>query len=362
MRVLLLSDIDSGHTEKWAIGLSERGIQVGLFSFNKSKYDWFKNKPNIQLLFEAEKRPKGSGLYSKLFYISHLSRLKQKIDEFKPDIVHAHYASSYGLLGALSGFHPYVISAWGTDVMKFPQENFIKKTILKYNLGKADVICATSNTINDYVKDIANRSTKVIPFGVDLNSFKEIGNLKKPGKFVIGTIKPLESIYNIDKVIRAFAIVKSSHNEAELMIVGDGSESNHLKQLVKQLKLDDSVIFTGRVKFSDTPNYFNQLNCLVNISEYESFGVSVVEAMACKVPVIVSNTGGLKEVVKSNEMGFLVEPGSIEQTVIAIEKMIMDKKHIETITNKAYDSVKERFDWNLNLSEQIAVYQNLLNK
>ena len=362
MRILLLSDIDSEHIEKWAIGLAEMNIQVGLFSFNKAKHDWFKNKINIELLFQPEETIEASGFLSKLLYIKHRSLLNKKINEFKPDILHAHYASSYGLLGALSGFHPYVISAWGTDVMKFPQESPINKLILKYNLKRADVICATSNTINGYVKTIASKATQVIPFGVNFDDFKQNNSLKKANCFVIGTIKPLEAIYNIDKVIRVFAIIHPKNPETELMIVGDGSEKENLLSLVKQLNLENSVKFTGRVKFSETPNYFNQLNCLVNISQYESFGVSVVEAMACKVPVIVSNTGGLKEVVVSNEMGFLVDPGNIEQTAAAIEKMINDKPHVDSIVEKAYASAKERFDWNVNLKQQIVVYQNLLVK
>lgn len=362
MRVLLLSDIDSGHTEKWATGLSEKGIHVGLFSFNKSKYDWYKGNKNIELLFQPEETSESSGLVNKLFYIKHHSQLNKKIKEFKPDILHAHYASSYGFLGALSGFHPYVISAWGTDVMKFPQESFVKKAILKYNLNRADVICATSTTISTYVKSIAGKDSQVIPFGVSFNNFKQDLSLKSNNRFVIGTIKPLEAIYNIDKVIHAFATIHLKFPETELLIVGDGSERENLTRLVKQLNLETCVTFTGRVKFTDTPHYFNRLNCLVNISKYESFGVSVVEAMACKVPVIVSNTGGLKEVVMNNDMGFLVEPGNSEQTAAAIEKMIQDKQHVTAIVERAYTSAKERFDWNLNLNQQLAVYQNLLKK
>jgi glycosyltransferase involved in cell wall biosynthesis len=362
MRVLLLADVASGHTEKWALGLAAKGITVGIFSFNKSDYKWFKDQQNIDLLFEPESENSSSGFIEKIAYLKHLSLLKRKVIEFKPDILHAHYASSYGLLGALCGFHPFVISAWGTDVMKFPQENFILKAIVKYNLKKADIICATSNTINEYIQAIIQKPVQIIPFGVDMEIFKENKSLKSKDKFVIGAIKSLEKIYNINVLIEAFAIVSSKHSQAELMIVGDGSERRNLENLVKQLKLENYVIFIGKVPFKETPNYFNKLNCLVNISQYESFGVSVIEAMACKVPVIVTNVGGLKEVVMNNEMGFLVEPSNIEQTATAIEKIMMDKDYSESIVEKAYQSVKARFNWESNLNTQIKVYQDLLKK
>ena len=146
MRILLLSDTYSEHTEKWALGLASHGIVVGLFSFNKASYSWYQNQKNISVLFEPNEKLDTS---SKLSYLKFVGSLKKAIAQFKPDVVHAHYATSYGLIGSLSGFHPFVISAWGTDVMKFPQKNIINKTILKYNLRKADAICATSNTINE---------------------------------------------------------------------------------------------------------------------------------------------------------------------------------------------------------------------
>ena len=127
MRVLLLSDTYSEHTEKWALGLASKGIEIGLFSFNKASYAWYKNNENITLLFEPTQKINTNGLLNKFAYLKYLLPLKKAIKQFKPDVLHAHYATSYGLLGALSSFQPYVISAWGTDVMKFPQKNFINK-------------------------------------------------------------------------------------------------------------------------------------------------------------------------------------------------------------------------------------------
>ena len=66
-------------------------------------------------------------LFHKVSYLCTMDVLKEKIDRFAPDILHAHYASSYGLLGALTDFHPYVISAWGSDVYDFPRKNILKK-------------------------------------------------------------------------------------------------------------------------------------------------------------------------------------------------------------------------------------------
>lgn len=173
MRVLLLSDTNSEHTEKWALGLASQGLEVGLFSFNKASYSWYQNKPNITILFEPENKLDQNSTSSKLSYLKYVNLMKNAILQFKPDVLHAHYATSYGLIGALSGFHPFVISAWGTDVMKFPQKNLLFKSILKYNLKKADAICATSHTIKDFLKPVTSKNIHVIPFGVNVNQFSK---------------------------------------------------------------------------------------------------------------------------------------------------------------------------------------------
>ena len=172
MRILLLSDTYSEHTEKWALGLAANGIEVGLFSFNKASYPWYENIINITLVYEAEIKLDADNIINKLSYFKFVKLLKTAIKKFNPDVLHAHYATSYGLIGALSGFHPFVISAWGTDVMRFPQKNFVNKFILQYNLKQADSICATSNTIREYLIPVTNKDIYVIPFGVDINLFR----------------------------------------------------------------------------------------------------------------------------------------------------------------------------------------------
>jgi glycosyltransferase involved in cell wall biosynthesis len=362
MRVLLLADVASGHTEKWAMGLAQRGIEVGIFSLNNTEFKWMANEPKVKVLFELKARHVANGISSKITYFTYIPKLKKVISEFKPDVVHAHYASSYGLLGSLSKFHPFVLSAWGTDVMKFPQESFMNRKIIRFNLKCADAVCATSETINKCIQDIFPRKVHVIPFGIDFDTFKPTEKFKSKGMFVVGAVKSLEKIYNIDILIKAFAGLHSKHAHTKLMIVGDGTEQKNLEMLAKQLHLNDSVVFTGRVPSKETPDQFNKLDCLVNVSQYESFGVSVIEAMACKVPVIVSNTGGLKEVVNNGVTGICVEPGNVEQTTQALEKIMKDRNFADSLKEKGYQSVKERFSWNDNLSDQIKVYESLIKK
>jgi glycosyltransferase involved in cell wall biosynthesis len=361
MKVLLLADTYSEHTEKWATSLANEGIEIGLFSFNKASYEWHQHK-NITVFFEPEQKINAEKTLTKLAYLKYVTVLKKILRHFNPDILHAHYATSYGLVGALANFHPFVISSWGTDVMKFPNKNFVAKSILGYNFKKADLLCATSNTIADHIKLVTNKPVSVIPFGIDLNKFqkKQVHSLFNDGEFVIGSIKPLETIYNINVLIRAFSLLHEKHRHLRLLIIGEGSIEQDLKGLCNTLGISEKVKFTGRVPFNEINKYYNMLDVLVNISEYESFGVSVIEAMACEKPVIVSNVGGLKEIVINDQVGLKVEIGSIDQTAKAIEELACNQTTCEQIGKNGRAHVTENYNWQANLKKMIVSYELLI--
>ncbi len=363
MKILLLSDTYSEHTEKWALGLANKGVEVGLFSFNKASYEWYSH-PNITVFFEPEKKINAESTLTKLAYLKYVTILKKIIKHFQPDVLHAHYATSYGLVGALSGFHPYVISSWGTDVMKFPNKNFVAKSILKYNYRSADLLCATSETIKECIQQVIQKDVTVVPFGVDLENFipKKVKSLFNEGDFVLGSIKPLEELYNIDVLIKSFAALHDKYPSLKLLIAGEGNEEKNLMELATKLNVTDTVTFTGRIPFNEISRYYNMIHVLVNISEYESFGVSVIEAMACEKPVIVTNVGGLKDIVKDEELGIKVDVRNVEQTTAAIESLITDKVKYKQIAESSRRHVIENYSWKNNLQQMMDLYTNVIKK
>lgn len=361
-RILLLADIDSEHTEKWALGLAGKGFIVGLFSLNVAKYNWWEGNEAIENLHPISITKHGTSASSKLAYIKVLPKLKRAIKLFSPDILHAHYATSYGFLARLSGFKPFFISAWGTDVMRFPQKGWFNKRILKSNFEKADMIFATSNTIKNYITQICTKPVSVIPYGIDLSIFKSkrMANLWGDDSIVISFIKSLEKIYCIDVMIDAFAKVNQAFPEYKLrlMIVGEGAEQVNLEKKVEDLKLSASVKFTGRITYSEIAHYHNMADIFVNISEYESFGVSVIEAMACEKPVIVTDQGGLKEIVEDRDCGLLVPVRDVGETAKAIEQLLVDPAYRSKLGKRGREVVTQYYNWENNLQQQIDIYHS----
>ena len=359
-RILLLADAGSEHTEKWALGLASRGLTIGLFSLNPPAYSWFKNNPGIQFLNEFTTIKSTSSTLSKLAYLKFIPQLKQAINDFRPDVVHAHYATSYGLLARWSGFKPYFISAWGTDVMKFPQKNFLARSILKKNLMQAAKVLATSHTILEAIHKVSNVPVTIVPFGVDLTQFKPTPKLQlfPADSIVIAAIKPIETIYGTAVLLAAFQILHTKYpeNKLRLLIVGEGSLKATLLKKAKDSELSDKILFTGRIDFSNVAHYFNTADIFVNISEYESFGVSVIEAAACEKPVVVTDVGGLREIVEEGKTGYRIPVNDVNATVSAIEKLILNPELRKTMGINGRKKVEQHYDWKNNLYQMIEIY------
>jgi len=367
MKVLLLAEANSAHILKWTGALSDQGVDVAVFSLSQFHGAFYKQK-TVQVFTPISLR-KGYEHQKEIHkwkYLLAIPALRKAIRSFKPDILHAHYASSYGLLGALSGFHPLIISAWGSDIHDFPNEAPFGKQIIRFNLRRADRILCTSSAIAEEIKMYNSSEVTITPFGVDPSFFKPLHN---PGFFahddlVIGTVKGLETVYGIDILIDCFhrLYLKKPHLPLKLLIVGGGTQESYLKRLVKTLGIEDSVVFTGMIPYDEVPLYHNMLTVYAALSRSESFGVAVLEASACAKPVVVYDVGGLKEVVKDQVSGFVIPYGNTGGVVEAFEKLVENPGLAQVLGQNGRERVIRYYNWKDNVARMIDVYNNMINR
>ncbi|MFN8342250.1 MAG: glycosyltransferase [Cyclobacteriaceae bacterium] len=366
MKLLLLSDINSTHTQKWVLGLATLGVEVYVFSFNRATYQWFKDVPNVTVVYQAEEQISGRSTLEKLKYVFVLGKLKNVIRRIKPDIVHAHYASSYGLLGALSGFHPLIVSVWGSDVYDFPKKSPLHEQILRRNLRMADHIFSTSRIMRDETRKYTNKHIEVTPFGVDTEVFKpmKVDSIFPKNTLVVGVVKALEAKYGTTHLIRAFAEVRRMRPEFQLrlLLVGGGSMEADLKNLVEGLGIGKDVVFTGPIPFDKVPVYHCMIDIFVSVStdDSESFGVSAVESCASGKAVIVSRIGGLKEVIVENETGIIVESGDIKGIANAILHFVDSSEERAAFGERARAHVIETYNWKDNLHAMHGLFKGYI--
>jgi glycosyltransferase involved in cell wall biosynthesis len=290
--------------------------------------------------------------------------LKKKIKEYSPDLVHAHYASSYGLLAFLAGFRPYVVSIWGSDIMVFPKKNRIAKSTIIKVLKNAKQLFVTSKYLAEIcASELQFENTIQIPFGIDTSVFKPetIPAVTEGTKFIIA--KSLTETYGIDIAIKSFVAIKMKYPEENisLTILGDGPKRKDYEELAEE-ELNKSIFFKGKVAHEEIANYLNQSQVLINCSRNESFGVSVLEASSCALAVIISNRGGLEETVQHQKTGIILDKLTVDDCQEAMEFYIKNKAQIKIHGDAGRKFVQQNFEQSQQVQKQINEYKAILNK
>jgi len=353
MKILILGSGQSFHATRWANALSEKGLEVGFVTVHKI----IRHLNDDISVFELSNN-RGLG------YILDVFKLKKVLATFKPDILHIHFSTGYGLLGKLSGYPTRIVSVYGTDIYDFPNKSIFHKKLLEFNLNGAKQILSTSESMADeFLKHYKNKFNRpiVTPFGVDIKKFKPLDKDKKDLSVIkIGLVKKLEKKYGISTLIKSFALLVKElpKYKFSLEIGGGGSQLEYLQQLSKELDIEKLVTFHGWMDNSKVPDFFNNLDiCVIpSESESESFGVAAVEAQACGIPVIVSNVGGLPEVVKENVTGLVFPVENVKILVETMKKLSVDKELRITLGKGGRKRVKELYDWDKNVDFMIKIY------
>ncbi len=353
MRILLLSWAGSVHTLRIAHSLSSRGIRVDVASFTPGCI------PGVPVhVLGLGKR------LGRLGYLLNLSMLRRLLSELAPDILHAHYISSYGILATLSGFRPLVLSVWGSDIFDFPRRGLLPRWMVRHNLESADAILSTSRFMASEVARYTDREVRITPFGVDVDLFRPVSAVRPVGPMIVGSVKALEPQYGMDVVIRAFALTVSRWKGAPLRleIVGRGHEEGRLRSLAGSLGISGLVDFPGFVKNTELPARIRRYSLAAFGSVcQESFGVALLEAQACGVPVVASDVGGFREVVKHGTTGILVKRGDYTAMAEAMTSLLGNSEKRQAFSRAARRFVVKEYLWDKTVDQFVEIYKQVLS-
>ena len=357
MKIVLFGENVSVHIQKWIRGLmvhSEIELHVITFDrgaqFDGVQYHYIKRYTK-----------------TKFDYILNVFRVRTFIKEIKPDLIHAHHSTSHGFLAAFSGFHPLIITGWGSDILDSPK-NPLLKALLKYSLNKANAITVLSFFTKREIAKLTDKYVHVVPFGVDLEKFPAKAVDTNKQHIVIGTIRTLTEKYGVEYLIRAFAVVSAKHDNLKLEIVGDGPLREYLQNLSLELGLGDKVVFHGYInQNTEQSKYISLLSSfdvftILSTMDSDTFGVAAVEALACEIPVVATSVGGLSEVVDSEKAGIIVSPRDVEGTAIALERLIVSKDLREQMGKYGRQKVLAHYNWPENVKQMVSLYRNTIKE
>ncbi len=364
MRICYLADAKSPHTQKWVSHFAAEGHEVHVISFRGHDIQdaTVHHVPPPFIDSEVELLHAGRGRLQKAAYFLCARTVKRLIKEIQPDVLHAFLATSYGFVGATSGFHPLIISSLGSEIVVLPETSSFYRRLVRFNLRRADVVTATSDFLSRATERYCPAGTTVetIAFGVDTKNFSPNGRKYLDDVPVtIGTVKILERNYGIDRLIKTFEKVIRLRPDLDLslLIVGGGSLEKSLKKLGRRLGIANHVTFVGNLPHHKVMAFLRQIDIFASLPESETFGVSVVEASACAIPVVVSNVGGLPEVVRDGETGFLVPPMDSEITARQIVRLAADANLRRQMGQAGRRLVLDRYGWQDNADRMQKIYE-----
>ncbi|MAG16007.1 hypothetical protein CMO88_03020 [Candidatus Woesearchaeota archaeon] len=278
----------------------------------------------------------------------------------KVDAIHAHWIVPQGFVAAvvkkLTGI-PYVVTAHAGDV--FPLKNKVLKWFGKLALKNAAYCTVNSNATKQAVVDVANVPIDIIPMGVDISAFspsKKDNALRKKYKvegLLILTVGRMAEKKGFTYLISAMPKILKKLPQSKLVIIGDGPKKESLIAQVKELKLENKVIFTGKVthkeleKWYPTADVFALPSIVTKGGDTEGLGVVLLEAIASGTPVIGSDVGGIPDIIKHNKTGILVPQKDPDKLAGAIVRILGDKKFSKKLAKDATSFVKERFAWSI---------------
>lgn len=268
----LFGDANHVHTRRWAQAMLARGWRVSIVTA----------RPQEQEGVEQHLLPPVSRSSDWLFRVGAARRLVQQL---KPDLVHAHYVTSYGYLAARCRARPLVMTAWGSDLLLTPFEGPLKRWLTAWTLRQADAITGDSADLVAAAAAYRPRAELMeLHWGVDLGRFRAKPWGEKSG-FEIVSLRSWAPNYRIDLILRAVARVPA----ARLHLAGGGPDEPGLRALAAELGLGERVVFHGRLDDAGMSALMARCKIAVSVPESDATSVSLLESMACGLAVLASD-------------------------------------------------------------------------
>jgi L-malate glycosyltransferase len=351
VKVLYLADAPYPHTLRWVEHFRDAGVQCEVISFRP----WNIDGVPVHYI-------NGGESLGKARYLLHARRVRQLVHNLQPDLLHALHLTSYGFLGALAGFHPFVLSVWGTDILEAPKLTPFHRWLTRYALAHADTITATGMHLATETTRYAPTAAPVtvVPYGVDLERFAPRAR-GAASHVVVGAVSRLSTEKGVRYLIEAFGQLRLRYGgDVSLRIAGEGPERPRLEAMIERLNLESSVELRGWLRHEDVPAFLNELDVFVLPSTWEGFGVAAAEASAAGLPVVATNVYGIPDVVRDGQTGLLTPPKDPGALARAIGRLVEDPRLRARMGAAGHEYVARHYDWSENAGQMASIYEQLL--
>ena len=373
MRLCFIGNPGSIHTQRWVSHFAQARHETHLVNLGPQptrQFDW--PGPQHHNL-PAPPRIPIPGLRGVIMLLARRRALAALLDQIRPDVLHAHTVADPGWFAALSGFHPFVLTAWGSDVLLgLRQGPRLQRRLTRYALRRADLFTADARQVLDAAQPHLRPGVRVelIRFGVDTHTFSPGIDAIWRARLALATgpvllsIRQCHPLYNIDVIIRAFARVREVIPNARLLVklVSQGADDPYLAEvraLAAQLALGDAVVYVPQVSYAEIPDLYRAADLVLSVPSSDGMPVSVLEAMACGVPVIATDLPALRELTADGADLALTPVRDIDALCAAILTLLTDPARRQQASERNLATVRRAADFATEMARMEAFYRAL---
>lgn len=297
-----------------------------------------------------------------------LKDLCRVIKEVQPDIIHAGPVQKPAFLAALSGFRPLVVMSWGSDILVDTHRNLLWNWITRFTLSRASLLLGDCEAVKNKAVSLGFDAQRVVlfPWGIDLESFSSgapgelIQQLGWSDQCVFLSLRNWEPIYGVDLLVKAFAAACKQNNRIRLLMLGGGSMEKVIREIIQHEGIVDKIHLAGRVSQADLPVYYHSSQVYVSASHSDGSSVSLMEALGCGLPVLVSDIPGNREWITPGEQGWLFKDGSIDELTDSFLTAFNQRRDFDRLGKNARKLALERADWRKNFNVLLDAYRKAL--
>jgi len=349
--------------------LAERGHEIHFIS---SSMPFRLNKVYCNIYFHEVEVNQYSVFKYPPYDIALASKMAEIIKRYNLDILHVHYAVPHAVCASLAkqmvgGDIKILTTLHGTDITVLGYDQSLSHAI-KFGIESSDRVTAVSKSLVAQTYELLEPNQKIdtVYNFIDERVYqkKNVGYLKeeygiKEDEKVIIHVSNFRKVKRVPDVIKAFKLINEKI-PSKLLLVGDGPEMTVVTKLVKELKLQDHVLLLGKQENLEELYSISDLKLLP--SEKESFGLVLIEAMACGVPCIGTNIGGIPEVIENGKTGFICELGNIHEIAEKSLQVLSNPSLHQKMSDCAVQTVIEKFHSEKIVSQYEKIYFELLSE
>lgn len=301
-----------------------------------------------------------------------VASLKRVIKRIKPDLIHAGPIQTAAFIAVLTGFRPVLTMSWGFDLMQDVNRGKWWGWVTGYVLKRSTYFTSDAMVTRDIAVEYGMNpeNTVVFPWGVELEQYtprnwpaEASGNGGAEGRDIPFTLfcnRSWEPRYGVDVLARALVTVAGRHPGVRLLLLGGGSGAGRLRQILLQGGVLDIVHMPGQVSQTDLPRWYHKADVYISPSHVDGSSVSLMEAMGCGLPCLVSDIPANKEWVTEGENGWLFPDGDADALAARISQAIERRDELPAIGRAARAVAEARADWSKNSQKLVYAYEQAL--